>query len=641
MNIIVPIGGLGERFSNEGYIAPKPLIYSRGKHMIYWVLDSLNVKEEDLVVITYTFHLDFYRFKDIVSKKIKNVIFVSIPFQTTSVVQTLQYTIDNIPKSRWNCKTVTVDCDTFYTSDILSVVRSSPDNSILYKTDKNTKAIYSYIKMDNYNKIVDIKEKDKISDNANIGTYVFDCVNTIKKYCDIIELKNNTREMYISHIYTEMINSGINVYGIHFDDVCCIGTPMQLKIFGSDIQIDEKRIRFCFDLDNTLVTFPKTENDYTTVEPIPENINFLRFVSALGHTVIIHTARRMRTHGGNVGRVVSDIGKITFDTLEKFNIPFDEIYFGKPDADFYIDDKAVNCHQNLERETGFYNLSFKERSFNSLTKSTDTITKSSLNPKIMGEIHWYTNIPSSVKHLFPKFIDWNSTQVGKSLKIEYSLEKIKGIPISHIYSNKCLSVDSLSSILDAIDKIHSSSTNNTNTIDPYILYLPKLKERYISFDYSTFPKSKIIYNTLVDFYMVYSDRSIARYGVVHGDPVFSNILIDELSRLKFVDMRGVQGEELSIFGDIFYDYAKIYQSLLGYEFVLYEKLLHHIYMKNLIDSFKNHFISKFSEREWVYLQYLTLGLYFTLIPLHDAHFQPLLYAHAEKFYDSIKHLSLL
>ena len=44
----------------------------------------------------------------------------------------------------------------------------------------------------------------------------------------------------------------------------------------------------------------------------------------------------MKTHNGNVGKILCDIGKITFNTLEKFNIPFDEIYFGKPYADVYF-----------------------------------------------------------------------------------------------------------------------------------------------------------------------------------------------------------------------------------------------------------------------------------------------------------------
>jgi hypothetical protein len=42
----------------------------------------------------------------------------------------------------------------------------------------------------------------------------------------------------------------------------------------------------------------------------------------------------------NTGRVIASKGLITLEWLKKFDIEFDEIYFGKPFADIYIDDNA-------------------------------------------------------------------------------------------------------------------------------------------------------------------------------------------------------------------------------------------------------------------------------------------------------------
>lgn len=136
-------------------------------------------------------------------------------------------------------------------------------------------------------------------------------------------------------------------------------------------------MRICFDFDNTLVTFPKIKDDYTSVLPIQKNIDILNYLkSFFGHTIIIYTARRMKTYNGNIGKVFSDIGKITFDTLEKFNIPFDEIYFGKPYADVYIDDLALNCYDNIEKALGFYMNKVSPRDFNSIsTKSIEIYVK--------------------------------------------------------------------------------------------------------------------------------------------------------------------------------------------------------------------------------------------------------------------------
>ena len=59
---------------------------------------------------------------------------------------------------------------------------------------------------------------------------------------------------------------------------------------------------------------------------IKRNIEYLRYLKSFDHTIIIYTARRMKTYNGNIGKLMADIGKITFDTLEKFSIPYDEIF---------------------------------------------------------------------------------------------------------------------------------------------------------------------------------------------------------------------------------------------------------------------------------------------------------------------------
>ena len=46
MNIIIPIGGKGERFLNCGYKEKKPLINILGKPMISYVLDNLKITQE-------------------------------------------------------------------------------------------------------------------------------------------------------------------------------------------------------------------------------------------------------------------------------------------------------------------------------------------------------------------------------------------------------------------------------------------------------------------------------------------------------------------------------------------------------------------------------------------------------------------
>ncbi|MEM9075286.1 MAG: capsular biosynthesis protein [Myxococcota bacterium] len=100
-------------------------------------------------------------------------------------------------------------------------------------------------------------------------------------------------------------------------------------------------MRVCIDLDGVIAQFRGPGQSYADVEPVAGAPEKLRELKAAGHTVILYTARHMKTCEGNVGLVVARQGKVTLDWLARWEIPFDEIYFGKPYADIYIDDNAL------------------------------------------------------------------------------------------------------------------------------------------------------------------------------------------------------------------------------------------------------------------------------------------------------------
>ena len=59
--------------------------------------------------------------------------------------------------------------------------------------------------------------------------------------------------------------------------------------------------------------------------------------------------------------------------------------------------------------------------------------------------------------------------------------------------------------------------------------------------------------------------------VIHGDPVFSNVLLTSEGKVVFLDMRGSLSGVCTIAGDLTYDLAKVYQSLSGYDFIIHNK----------------------------------------------------------------------
>jgi hypothetical protein len=82
-------------------------------------------------------------------------------------------------------------------------------------------------------------------------------------------------------------------------------------------------------------------------------------------------------------------------------------------------------------------------------------------------------------------------------------------------------------------------------------------------------------------------------------------------------MRGKLNDNLSIYGDIFYDYGKIYQSLIGYDEILIDKYVSNNYKNNLINIFNNYIIKNYGEKYILIIKNITNSLLFSLIPLHN------------------------
>ena len=100
-------------------------------------------------------------------------------------------------------------------------------------------------------------------------------------------------------------------------------------------------MRICVDLDGVVCQLRKPGQTYADVDAVPGAIQKLRKLRSAGHVIIIYTARHMKTCDGNVGLAIARIGRITLDWLARHEVEYDEIYFGKPWADVYLDDNAL------------------------------------------------------------------------------------------------------------------------------------------------------------------------------------------------------------------------------------------------------------------------------------------------------------
>ena len=187
-----------------------------------------------------------------------------------------------------------------------------------------------------------------------------------------------------------------------------------------------------------------------------------------------------------------------------------------------------------------------------------------------------------------------------------------------MFLSQILDIKHLKLILDSIHTIHFTPMKDiSHNVDIYANYSKKLKRRFDNYDYSKFFNSSQIFNDLFSQLKLYENNHKGFLTIIHGDPVFTNILIDTNQNIKFIDMRGRLDKTNTLLGDSFYDYAKILQSLIGYDEILQQKNVSETYRDTLISFFKSYFITIYDEPSFQFIQLITKSLLFSLIPLHN------------------------
>ena len=93
---------------------------------------------------------------------------------------------------------------------------------------------------------------------------------------------------------------------------------------------------YVVDIDGVVATIVK-ELDYSKARPIEENIKKFNRLYDEGNKIIYFTAR-----GSLTGIDWSDVTKKQFN---KWGVKYHELRFGKPAADYYVDDKLINVEE--------------------------------------------------------------------------------------------------------------------------------------------------------------------------------------------------------------------------------------------------------------------------------------------------------
>lgn len=105
------------------------------------------------------------------------------------------------------------------------------------------------------------------------------------------------------------------------------------------------------DIDGTLCPIKKANESYAELVPFEDMVDKLRKCKAQGAKIVLYSSRNMNSYKGNIGLINKNTAPVLFDWLKKWDIPYDEIVFGKVwpgHKGFYIDDRSIRPDEFLK-----------------------------------------------------------------------------------------------------------------------------------------------------------------------------------------------------------------------------------------------------------------------------------------------------
>ncbi len=517
MRVLILCGGRGERFLHGD---PKPLNRACGKRVGQWMFESLLKYStfEDIVWVLnpklYTYDIEnvILEWTSKASRPVSNT-FLKLPYETRDPSETLELALNMcvIPDS-FLC----LDNDNIYT-DGLDQFRflESVESAILVsemRPDKIYEPRYGFLRVEE-DQIVDGREKMLgWGENAwSCGGYWFASQDLALSWLGYQRCSSTTSgERSLLNL---IIRYSKATRAVKTRDSFSIGTPQD-----------------CIEAQN-------------------ENPQYFGW----------HQARI----------ACQDIPVVRDWLLEKKC----EISSHSPDVYIHTDTvNPFNPHWNLA--AGDWTSLYEARPMNSLPvtrkvaiqlRSVEHVLKTGTLEELAGQKYYYEFLASPsgafCRHLFP--LCYNI--VEETSQITLDLEYIKGVPGSYLWCYDSWGRREFEMCVNALNLIHSNPSSETFNLRSN--YIQKVQERIELYPvYRLLDFDLEVWNLLVSKIENYHPTVATQ---IHGDSFLGNILFSMKGQIKFIDMRGKVGSQLTVYGDPNYDWAKLCTSFLGMDACVY------------------------------------------------------------------------
>ena len=232
LHLIMPMGGAGSRFFKNNFVMPKPLIEINGKPFLFWATRSIEkyVEMADLTFVVLNQHIAKFHIDKVIYQYFPEAEIETVDFEEVKAgpVMTCLAGLKNISDDQ---PILFNDCDHMFAcssfAEDMNLGNWDYDGALL--TFESDQPQFSYIKYEN-GKITGTVEKQVVSNHAICGAYM---VRNAQLFCKMANnyLKNcNYNEFFVSGIYNEMCQKGLNVQNYTVDFHVPFGTPSEYEM---------------------------------------------------------------------------------------------------------------------------------------------------------------------------------------------------------------------------------------------------------------------------------------------------------------------------------------------------------------------------------------------------------------------------
>ena len=240
LEIVITMGGLGSRFRKAGYDMPKYMITAKGKSLFEWSLLSLaGYMERAAQIIFIAMKDEKYDVESFITTKcdvlkIEKYRIILLDYLTDG-----QATTALLANQYWNQENglLIYNIDTYVEPGAMNSRALRGDGFIPCFTAAGDH--WSFVRLDETGKVVEIKEKIRISDHCTLGAYYF---KTCKLYEELYkefyrQQQHSVKgERYVAPLYDYLLQKGGKIYisDVPAEKVHVLGTPEELAQFLSE-----------------------------------------------------------------------------------------------------------------------------------------------------------------------------------------------------------------------------------------------------------------------------------------------------------------------------------------------------------------------------------------------------------------------